>query len=290
MSAIRRLGWRVLLTLALVLGVLGAQGGTGTLAYYAGSATSPNNIFAMGKLDISASKLASGKGESITFSTDGTTTSGADCDRYDRPGTIIADQPLTPGVYCVGTLTINNSTSTIFSWLRVRLVRTTGSTVAGHPDRVLNETLKLYVNEIAAVDVPNCNTAGYNPNVLSLGGPSAPVKLSTNNPVNGKTIGGLLGPTSLGLNGQGTILVDPMVNGSYVNLIGNDNINLALAAGATSAELVPGTSRYFCLMIYFPSKDTASSLANGDKNGDNAAQGGHNTYVLHMITSQKTGR
>lgn len=45
---VRLASWRVLLALALVLGVLGMQSGRGTLAYFTSTATSTNNSFAAG--------------------------------------------------------------------------------------------------------------------------------------------------------------------------------------------------------------------------------------------------
>jgi hypothetical protein len=146
-------------------------------------------------------------------------------------------------------------------------------------DQTLNDKLVLYLNEVGSGD--SCTTATFNPGLLTLG---TAVSLGTTPGVaNGKTFAqlGLMG------NSSGAVTEAAMTAGNFVNLIGNNTVDAIADTGATSATLTMGTSRYFCVGVHLPSTTTAGTLQTTT---DNAAQYGANTYAVHFLAAQKSGR
>src|SRR5712692_8440201 len=275
--------WRIVPLLVLAIGLLAWQGERGTLAYYTSSKSNAGNQFTAGKLDISASGITSGTSSTLTFSTTGSTGSGASCDVSGTTGgPFNPGQPMVPAVFCTGKLTVSNGASTNLDfYLRIRLVRTAGSNAAG-ADLTMNNMLKLYMNEVTAGDA--CNKTTFTPTLLTLG---TPVNLAAGTPVNGKVVGA----GGLGITATAASLTEAgMTTGTYANLVGNDAMSGDLAPGATSATVPTGTSRYFCVAIWFPSDTAANSLAQSNTGGDNAAQQGANTYAIQMVAAQKPNR
>lgn len=273
---------RLLAGMVLLFGLASVQGGRGTLAYFTSTAVSADNIFTAGKIDVSTSALSSGTGATFTFSTGTATTADCDLSGNSLNSATFTNTQFTPGVYCTGKLTIANSGSTADAWLRMRLVRKSGSTTG--VDQALNDKLKLYVREIPTASLggaSSCAKATFNP--TSAATTYNAVNLATGVPLDGVTFATL----GLTANSTNSTAEASMVAGSYVNLIGSDTVDSARETGAASATLTNAVNREFCVMVYFPSTTTAGTLQTTT---DNAAQGGTDTYAVHMLAAQKSGR
>jgi len=157
---------------------MGGIVGRGTLAFITSSVVSPGHTFSLGVVDITASSLPTTTAFGWT-----TTAAGSNCSNVFSGGTSTYDltQAMTPGMYCVAPLTISNANANSDdAWMRIRLVRATGSTSAAN--EALNDRLKFYMSEYTAASEANalaiqgsdCNTSNFKPTwSASVGGTGA---------------------------------------------------------------------------------------------------------------------
>jgi hypothetical protein len=136
---------RGLAAMGLLYGLMASQGGRGTLAYFTSTAVGSNNVFTAGTVDITSTAMSSGTGTALTFDTGGVGTADCALAGTDVVGTLIENQPMVPGAYCSGKITVTNA-STVDSWLRLRIVRTARGTAT--PSNSLNDKMKIYMREL----------------------------------------------------------------------------------------------------------------------------------------------
>src|SRR5262245_8309845 len=107
--------WRVLLALAVGVGVLGSQGGGGTLAYFTASVSNSGNTFTAGTIVLDNATIGSGVTTPLLAFTSGTLPAVAVCANNDQAaGSFVAavgnssgTRPMVPGDKCDATLTIS---------------------------------------------------------------------------------------------------------------------------------------------------------------------------------------
>jgi len=173
---------RSLLALSLMLSVLSAGGGKGTLAYFTSSVVSENLTFSSGYIDVAGSTVPTSA--SFKWNTSG----GGNCKtiQLDTNATDTTAQAMVPGQFCVAPITITNSTPSagsahgVDAWMRVRLVRDTTATDA--TTQALNDRLKFYMHEFASSTARDsaCTTTGYAPSsTAAVTGATAAVGKST---------------------------------------------------------------------------------------------------------------
>src|SRR6266542_3402958 len=159
---------RSLLGLSLMLSLVSASGGRGTLAYFTSSAASQSMTFSSGQIDITSSTLPTSAG--ISWNTSG---GGTDCKTL-QPETNANDttaQAMVPGQFCVAKVTISNAaTNAVDAWMRIRLVRDT--TATDTTTTALNDRLRFYMSEYrgdstlasnGTVRDANCTTTNFQP-------------------------------------------------------------------------------------------------------------------------------
>ncbi len=283
---------RILLFTLMAIGILAPQAGGGTFAYFTSSATGGANQFQGGTLEIGTSTLTT---TSFAWTT---SKGGNNCGTTLAAGTLISNQKMTPGDFCNAPLTIINS-GDIDAWLRVRIVRSAGSGAnAGN----LNRALMLYMHQYStqALRDSECGSGNlvYKPNastnagtISSVSGPPSRTALTTLG-TGGKALGATqLTSGAAGLNITGTTGGVPteanMTSGTYYNIIGNDTVDGAGAGTTAEATLAAGATNYYCIALFFPSD---GGLSQGNSGGDNATAGGDNTYYIHAMAAQKSGR
>jgi predicted ribosomally synthesized peptide with SipW-like signal peptide len=265
---------RVLMGMALVIGLLGTQAGGGTLAYFTSSAAVTGNVFTAGTLTASTNSSAA-----ITWDT---AKGGTDCAVQSGAGSLIVGQRFVPGIWCVGPLTLSNS-GNVDSDMRLRLVRTAGSTSA--PDQTLNNLMTVSMYEAASSGnlSSGCTTSAITLASNALPSSSLPtgftvVKDASNVNVLNTALTGITATDSF------TAANTANAASSYVNLLGTDSIDGSTTG--TSATLSATGTRYFCAAVLLP----IGSLPTNNTSGDNAAQAGTNTYAFHMVLAQKANR
>ncbi|MBI4492970.1 MAG: hypothetical protein HY690_09275 [Chloroflexi bacterium] len=272
---------RALLALALVAGVLAMQAGGGTLAFFTSSAANTGNQFTSGTLTVS-STLASGTGPGSTMiwttSQGAGTTANTDCAKTTTTGSLIAAEPFAPGTYCVGKLTIQN-TGSLDGDLRLRLVRTAGSTSA--PDQDLNNLMQISLAELANGTV-SCNTTAW---TLSSGQFSSTAPTDYTFVTNaGNTAIRNTAMSAITATDTFTAASTSNAASSYITLLGTDDVD-GTSTG-TSAVFTASQTRYFCAAVLVP----IGSLPGTNTTGDNTAQGGTDTYAFHAVIAQKASR
>jgi hypothetical protein len=154
---------RSLLALSLMLSVLSASGGRGTLAYFTSSAASGSLTFSSGQIDITPSTLPASA--SMSWNTSG---GGTDCKTLtlETNATDTTAQAMVPGQFCVAKVTISNTaTNAVDAWMRIRLVRDT--TAVDTTTQALNNRLKFYMSEYATggatAQTNDCTTSTFIP-------------------------------------------------------------------------------------------------------------------------------
>jgi hypothetical protein len=138
---------RSLLALSLMLSVLSAGGGRGTLAYFTSTAVSSSLTFSSGIVDLNANSTTAVSATALTWDSNA---GGTNCTTLalETGANDTTAQRMVPGQFCVAPLTIGNTaTNAVDAWMRIRLVRDT--TATDTTTTALNDRLRFYMSEYA---------------------------------------------------------------------------------------------------------------------------------------------
>ena len=272
-----------------MLGLAAQQAHRSTLAFYISSGASATNSFESGIVDLAGTYSGSTASSLPTtaFSWSSSGTSG-DCATL-LPGTVIANQAMAPGSYCVHPITLHNTNLlSADAWLRMRLVRQTpaGSAAAD----ALNNLLRVYMAEYSAgsgrtaaqYQTDDCTAAAFRPvpPVAGTAKSTATIANVTSAVTGNRTALGTLGQggKNFGSHPGTSLPADAAVTalaGSGLGLGGGTGFGPAEATMVTDPA-VPASYNAFNLVgndeITNPRRISDTNVSNGTRSGGSNAE------------------
>jgi predicted ribosomally synthesized peptide with SipW-like signal peptide len=261
--------WRVLLAMAVAVGVLGSQGGGGTLAYFTASVSNGGNTFTAGKIVLDNATIGSGVATPLLTFTSGALPASTVCENNDQSvagayvaavGNASGTRPMVPGDKCAAKLTISSGSTTLDIYYNIAL-QANAFGAAGTLNARLNDALYLEIGQSAS-----CSPT------TSLTGSTGYIS---------KFIGGSADGTHFGLVQSATTYVE-----------GDATMT---ASGSTNTTVNAGSTQDWCVQVSLPRGTGTSggiSPLNAAYNNTGASdvttvQGGTTTYTFVVNARQK---
>jgi predicted ribosomally synthesized peptide with SipW-like signal peptide len=260
--------WRVLLAMAVAVGVLGSQGGGGTLAYFTASVSNGGNTFTAGKIVLDNATIGSGVATPLLTFTSSALPAVAVCANNDQAaGSFVAavgnnsgTRPMVPGDKCAAKLTISSASTTLDIYYNIAL-QANAFGAAGSLNARFNDALFLEIGQ-SATCAPGTDLSAVTGHVQ-------------------KFIGGSADGTHLGL-----------VQSATTYLEGDATMT---SGGSTNTTVNGGSTQDWCIQVSLPRGTGTSggiSPLNAAYNNTGASdvttvQGGSTTYTFVVNARQK---